>query len=311
MQIGTLIQLQLVIMLIILSGVFFSRKGLVSATTQKQVTDWIINLILPCNIISAFISQDMTREVFLQSVSVLVITALLQLFLVLFSRFFFMGSDPDHSCIMQYGLINSNASFVALPILTEIYGPLGAMLTSSAVIPQRITMWTAGLSLFESRENKQDFKKLLRTIIFHPCIAAVYVGLVLMVLPVSYPYFVTKTLSSIGNCTLFLALFLVGVSASGMKIRDMFSREVLYFNIWRLLLLPILVLAALYLLHVSEIVAGITVIMSGIPVGTTTAILCAKYGKDTAFASALTLSSTILSLLTVPLLYQLVLLLFG
>lgn len=57
---------------------------------------------------------------------------------------------------MQYGLINSNASFIGLPVLSEIYGALGGLLTSMVVIPQRVTMWTAGVKLFDDKARTKS-----------------------------------------------------------------------------------------------------------------------------------------------------------
>ena len=46
--------------------------------------------------------------------------------------------------------------------------------------------------------------------------------------------------------------------------------------------------------------------MTGMPAGATTALLAAKYGADEEFASQLVVTSTILSLVTTPLLMLLI-----
>ena len=71
----------------------------------------------------------------------------------------------------------------------------------------------------------------------------------------------------------------------------------------RQLLLPAVCLVALRLLGVVDpLTAGVSVVLTGMPIGSTTAILAQKYGADAQFASKCVFISTLTSLVTVPIL---------
>ena len=55
------------------------------------------------------------------------------------------------------------------------------MYASVAMIPQRIVIWSAGISCFTKAESPM---KVFKRVALHPCIIAVYIGLIYMVLPI-------------------------------------------------------------------------------------------------------------------------------
>ena len=69
----------------------------------------------------------------------------------------------------------------------------------------------------------------------------------------------------------------------------------------RQLVLPALVFLGCRLLHIDPILTGVSVLLVGMPVGSTAPILAAKYGGDYVFAGKCVILSTVLSLFTVPL----------
>ena len=80
--------------------------------------------------------------------------------------------------VLQYATVCSNAGFLGNPVAEGLYGSIGLLYASVYLIPQRIVMWSAGISYFtESPSRKEVVKKVLT----HPCIVAVEIGIVLMV----------------------------------------------------------------------------------------------------------------------------------
>ena len=68
------------------------------------------------------------------------------------------------------------------------------------------------------------------------------------------------------------------------------------------ILIPLAVFIPLRLLGVDPIVRGVVVLISGMPAGSTTAILASKYDGDAEFASRMVFVSTLASIVTLPLL---------
>lgn len=87
---------------------------------------------------------------------------------------------------------------------------------------------------------------------------------------------------------------------AGVNIRTIFTKLTLYYSGLRLLAIPLVTLLICRILGTSELVTGVSVLLAGMPAGSTTAILAEKYDGDAVYASGCIFVSTLLSLLTIP-----------
>lgn len=296
-DLGIVRDLQLVLFSLMLVGWLLGKLKLVEAPGRKTLTDLLINVILPANIIQSF-KMEMNRAI-LVSVALILLSALgVQLLSYLLSRCLYRRVEPGRRSVLRYATICSNAGFMGNPVVEGIYGADGLMYGSIYLIPLRFFMWTAGLACFTETSLRKSFKKLL----VHPCILAVWAGFGLMASQLQLPGFADKTLSALSACTLPVSILIIGTILSEVDIRSVLSGTTLYFCFVRLILIPGLVLVLSKLLGFGSLVTGVSVILSGMPAGSTTAILAEKYGGDSVYASKCVFLSTALSLITIPLL---------
>ena len=83
--------------------------------------------------------------------------------------------------------------------------------------------------------------------------------------------------------------------------RDLVSPMMFVLVFVRQLLLPAVVFFGCVLLHIDPLLTGVSVLLVGMPIGSTSPILAAKYGGDYVFAGKCVILSTVLSLFTIPL----------
>ena len=190
----------------------------------------------------------------------------------------------------------SNAGFIGMPVAAAVYGNLGLLYASVFLIPQRIFMWSYGLSMFTTVSGREVVKK----IITHPCIIACFVGLILMLTQWQLPAVAENTITTIGNCNTALSMMVIGMILADANIFALFDKEVLAYSLLRLLVMPVALYAVCLLLKVPALVTGVCVILTGMPAGATTSILASKYHADEIFATRLVVASTILSMVTIP-----------
>lgn len=100
-----------------------------------------------------------------------------------------------------------------------------------------------------------------------------------------------------------MSMILIGaiIGSSDINLRNLLDRDTVLYCLIRLGIIPLLVLLACRVARVNDFVTIISVILSGMPMGGTTAILAEKYNGDSAFASKCVAVSTALSLITTPL----------
>lgn len=294
-----MLTLQSQLFILILLGVLLAKLGVINGAGRKCLSALLIDLILPCNIVNSFLGGAAVTADFMRNcLYAFCICAAIQIVAILGSRVLFRRFEQAKSSVLSYGMICSNSSFIGLPVAEALYGSMGVMYTSIFQIPIRFTMWTAGLSLFTNVERKDALKKLA----VHPCIIAIFVGLALMVLPVELPGFALETVASLSRCCIPVSMLVIGSILAGASIGSLFDPKVLWFCFLRLVAFPLAVYGALTFLPIDPLLKSISVLMTGMPAGSTTSILAEQYGCDSLFASRLVFASTLFSVATLPLL---------
>lgn len=292
-----MLNLQFELFLLMLAGFVVRKLGILNPQARQKLTAFFIDVILPANIVVSFHIQ-FTAQVFRSCGEILAIAFGVQLLSWLLSRFLFLRAPHGRQMVVRYGTICSNSGFMGNPVVQGVYGMEGLLYASIFLIPVRIFMWSAGLSLFTVTDKKGMAKKLLT----HPCIVAVFIGIALMLVNFRIPAFAMSTLTSLSNCTTAVAMVIIGTILAEVDIRHVVDKLMLYYSFIRLVFIPLLVFLLLWLLRVPPLLTGVGVLLSGMPAGSTTAILAEQYGCDAEYASKCVLFTTVLSMGTLPLL---------
>lgn len=301
MKFEAMANLQVVLLLILASGWFARRLNILKENTSGQLSDILINIVLPCNIIDSFIKQEFSIEILENSLWTLAIGTAALAGAYLLGKVVYFRFEDKKKRVMQYATINSNAIFVGFPVIESVFGDIGVLYASIAIIPLRVAMWSFGLSLLAvSKTETPKRGGAFKSVMLHPCMIGVYLGFVGMLVQHYIPEFLSTTLHTISSSTTFLSMFTVGALLYGTKLKDLFHFDEFYYCLIRLVVLPCLIFLVLSLLRVDSMLRGIEVLIMAMPGGTTTAILAAKYECNASFASQIIFLSTVLSMITLP-----------
>ena len=198
--------------------------------------------------------------------------------------------------------------FLGSALVDGIWGSSGLLLSSIYLIPQRVAMWSVGVSYFlqdekpaSKEEMRADRRAVLRKTFTHPCILAVVVGMVLMASQLPLPGFLGRTVKSLSNCNMGVSMILIGAIIGSSRMGKLWDKDCFLYCLIRLGLIPAAVLLGCRLCGADSLVTGVSVVLAAMPMGGVTAVLAEKYGGDSAFASKCVAVSTVLSLITTPL----------
>lgn len=283
--------------LMVIIGIILRKKGVLTENSKGVLTELVLNLILPCSIITSF-NIDFNMGILKIFGTIMAVGIIAQVLCYLICRFAFGRFEIRQRKVLKYGTLVSNSAFLGNPIAESTFGATGLMYSSIFCIPTRIVMWSAGLAQFtDETDKKAAFKK----VVFHPCMIAVYIGISLMITGLKPPAFVYNTIVSIGRCTTPLTMLLIGSMIAEVKdLKTMINKDILYFTVIRIIVIPGLVYLGCRLAGVDPIITGVSVLLSGMPAGSTTAIMAAKYDGDYIFATKLVVFSTIMTLISIP-----------
>ena len=292
-----MVDVQTVLFIYMAVGFGCRKAGIFNDVARDKLTDFVVFVTLPCMIFESF-NMAFSLESLKQGALALLIAVGMSCVALLLGKVLYNRFPYEEKSILQYGTLVSNSGFAGLPVVSGAYGDEGLFLGSLFIIPTRILMWSAGISLFTRADAKQAVKKVL----LNPGIIAVEVGLVRMLFQIPLPHFVDTAVDNLGGCTSPMAMALVGAILVDVPLKTVFDLKSCYLVAVRQFLLPGICLAALRLLHVDPLTIGVSVVITGMPIGSTTAILAQKYVADAKFASKCVFISTLTSLVTVPIL---------
>lgn len=297
MEIGRLMTLQGMLFLLTGIGIVIRKSKLLPDNAQGMLTDLILYVILPCNIALSF-RIDLNREL-LQNLGLAFLVAwIVQGIAWTLSRLLYNRYPEPTKRVLQYATVCSNGGFMGNPIAESVFGAEGLMYASIFLIPQRIVMWSAGITLFTEAPNKRT---LVKKVLTHPCIIAVFVGLFLMIFRPVLPEFVEKTASSLGSCTTPLSMLMVGMILADVEdVKSIFSWGIIRYTLIRLIILPGIIFIGCRIFKIDLLVTGIGVLMTAMPAACMTTILANKYHGDSLFASKCVVFSTAMTLVTLP-----------
>lgn len=292
-----LVDLQLMMFSLIIIGLILKKVGVVGKTGQKNITDLVIDIILPCNIIKSFMVK-FSLDIIKDFAQIFIISIIIQVCCVILGNVLFIKASESRKKCLRYGTICSNAGFMGNPIAEGVFGSMGLTLASIYLIPQRIMMWSEGIAVFTDAPSK---KELAKKVLKHPCIIACEVGILLMLTGWNPPLFINEVITSISNCNTAMSMLVIGMILADADPKTLIDKDILFFTAIRLLVIPFLVWVPCRFGPVDNLVKGVSVLLAAMPAGATTTILASKYDGNAEFAVKMVVFSTAASLISTPL----------
>ena len=268
MNLNNLLEMQGELLLLMVLGYFLARIGMITPDNRRFMTNLVVNVILPFNIVKSF-DMPFAREILTLGGFMVLANILVQAGSYLLSRLFFHRYGEDQRKVLEYATIVSNAGILGNPVAEGVFGSMGLLYASIYLIPQRIFMWSVGVTLFTG--EKGDWKKTMKKVVTHPCIVAVAIGMVLLLTPLTLPGVLGATVRSVASANTAMCMLLVGSLLDGVKLREMVDRDSLLFCFVRLFLIPGIALVLCKLANIDDLAAGVVVLLTAMPAASTTA----------------------------------------
>ena len=303
----SLLTMQGMMFLMILIGAGLRKIQIVTTEGRRSMTNLVVNLVLPCNILYAFSNAD--ASAFRSMLVVVVMAFLIQLVWYLLSKVLWRDMQGNRRGVMRYAFQFSNCGYLGNPVIEGLYGVQGLVYASVFLLPVRLFMWSVGLECFQ--EEAGSFRKTIRRALTHPCVLATILGVLWMFFPIKLPDFLYNTISGFNQCLTPLTMLVIGFIMAETDLRKMFCKDLFVITALRLLIQPMLVLAVCRLLNLETLVAEVVTVLVSMPVANTTALLASQHDCDYTFASNVVVFTTLVSMITIPIYGLLVGVVFG
>lgn len=300
MQISILLMQEIVKLFVIMfMGYVVVKAGLMKASESKSVSVILVYLVNPCVIVNAF-QVEYTPEVqkgLILAVMAAVVIHLLYLLLTAILK------HPLHLNVIERATaIYSNAGILVIPLVQVLLGQEYVIYSSAFITVQLVLLWTHCKSML-CEESKLEWKKILLNV----NIISIFVGVILFVSRISLPSGVQSVLGMMNNLMGPLGMLLAGMVIADVSMKNVFLRKRNYLSAaLRLLIYPVLSLAVMKIISLFAPVSDfkqilLTVYLASVtPACTTVTSMAQLYDKDAGYASSLYVLTTLLSIVTMP-----------
>lgn len=294
-------------------GFLLFKTKKITEQGSKTIANVLVYAVLPAVIIKSFCKAPTVENMTALGVSALLGFGAL-LISIIISRLFFNNAPLD-----EFASAFSNVGFFGIPLIQATpLGDDGVFYIAAIVAFVNIGQWTYGVMRLTQKSVKETFSpvKLLTS----PFIIATLVGLVLFFTGFGktlYEVAITKkvvcgVIDGLSMVNTPLAMMIIGVYLAQVDFKTLFTTKAIYtVSLIRLVIIPLVVMLAFWL--VPQTFAPIkTAVFIAIacPVGSNVAVYAELHGKDYAHAVKTVTSSSIFSIITMPLLIMLAGLIF-
>ena len=299
-----MLRLQFIIFSLIGIGFVTRKKGIVSREGQRSITDLVINVVLPCNIVTSFV-QELPDSALRDCAMIFLISVGMEAMCMLYARIAYRNVEANKQTCLTYGTLVSNAGFLGNPVAEGVYGPMGLMLASVYLIPVRVIMWSKGIAIFS---GESDRRQTLRKVVTHPCVIACMIGIVIMLADLLagvsiVPEWLFDMLKTVGRCNTGLSMMVIGMILSDIDMEQLMDKLVIRYTVERLIVIPGALGMILFGLSRLGVVTGLSpnlaVLLAAMPAPATTSMLSSKYNCAPDFATKMVILSTLCSIPTI------------
>ena len=305
MNISILLMQQIVqLFLMIFMGYLIVKTGLVRDDDSKVLSKIILYLIVPCVIINAFQVDYTTDTVkgLLIAFAASVMTQVILLVVISVAGKLLHLNEVEVASVYY-----SNSGNLIVPIVTFILGQEWVLYGCVFLSVQLVFLWTHCKKII-SREASYDWKKIILNI----NMISIFIGVILFFTGIRLPEIIGNTLASVGTMIGPASMIVTGMLFAGMNLKQIFANKRVYFiTFLRLIVVPLIALVLIKLSNLASFSADGNKIMLIVflaiitPSASTVTQMCQVYGNDSRYASAINVMTTLLSIITMPVMVML------
>ncbi|NOW87748.1 hypothetical protein B0H39_005779 [Clostridium beijerinckii] len=296
--ISTIVGQVSIMYVLMIIGFIAYRKKLINEEGAKQISNLLVWIINPMIMLTRY-----QMEFSMEKLKELGISFIVSLCAMLIG--FFIGKIifKKEQRIDKFAIGFANAGFIGIPLVTSIMGIDKVFFLSAYLVCFNILSYTYGIYMVSNNKKLITIKSVL----LNPGVMAVAFGLLVFISPIKIPKVFYDAFNLVGQTNTPIAMILLGIYIAKSKLITLFNDKHAYFVASiKLIIIPIVIMIIFkflppYLIEIKKVV----LIAMATPVGLTVPMFSQMYGGDYEYGAKLVGLSTLLSLITIPIILYL------
>lgn len=302
MPISTLGGLVIKIAVMIVLGFVLKRKSVINDEVQRGLSNLLLVAILPVSILASSL-ENIERPDAICLLQAVIITTGYYIAAIILSK------SISKKITLQNGeeklFVNlsvfANVGFIGFPLIIAVFGAEANLYAVIYNMEYQIFLVLYAIRMI-SGKNKINVKNIF----YDPMNLASFVSIILFFFPVHLPGPLLECLSSIGDMVVPMSMIIIGCQLSDIKLTELIANKMaLIVSALRLLIFPIIMMVILHFIHINATLAASMILLTALPSGSLNAILAEQYDCYPKEAALTVVESTVLMIITLPIIFLL------
>lgn len=286
-----------ILFLIMAVGFYARRKRILNDEITQGLSELLLTITMPLLTLASF-HFNFSKEMLINAGLIVICSIVLHIFAFFSGKVLYLKYPDKIRKVLIFTAVFCNCGFMGYPILESLFGKTGIFYGSMYSAVYNFFVWTVGVKIFTGKNDPGSFKKALA----NPGLIAVFLGLILFIFSIKLPFPIYRALDLVGSMTTPISMLIIGSTLAESNFSKLFSNiPIFYGTLVRLILIPLITLWILKLTGLNEPLIKIFVTTIAMPAAANTVIFAKKFKGDALLASQLVFVSTLLSIVTIPL----------
>ncbi len=286
----------LTLFLLMAVGYGLKKKDILTSSMLPKLSTILLYIVSPAIILDCFQVERSAALDYQLMVGGMALVGTYVLYILL-SFLVFRRQDADLRGVLRFASIYGNTGFMGLPLIQAVLGNEAVMVTVISMGVFNVATWTHGVANIGGRQAIS-----LKKAVVNPGVISFAVALVLYLVNFTFPWPVGNVFTHLAGLNTPLAMLVIGAQMASADFRAVFSNAKLYGVCFlKLIVVPVITILVLLPFRLDGMIFMTVVILSACPTAGNTNLFCQLFHKDSTMAAQQVTLSTLLCIITLPL----------
>ncbi|GGH74978.1 putative permease [Pullulanibacillus pueri] len=271
----------------------------------RSLSTTIIYILSPFLAFKTFYEADLNMDTFYLVIYAFSLTIVLLALIYAYSRI--RKHSTEDYCALVLGTVFMNAGNYGVPVALFAFGDAGLHTAVILMVIQSLSMSTVGIYFAAKGGDKGEKLAPWRRVLKIPIAYGALLGVGFNSLSLSLPETLERPVNLISDATIPMVMLLLGMQLANITLKNMQIEKVTVAVVARLFISPLIALVLIWILPVSGMVAKVILLIAAMPTAANTTIYALQFNTKPNIVTSTTLLSTLLSVVTIPVLIHLLL----
>lgn len=299
------------VLLYAIPGFILVKVNKASVNHLKTLAAILLYILSPCMIINAFQQIERSKKMAINMAVFTLITFLLQVLMILLAfifAYFVNKKLSDEKKLKRIGLVATalgNVGFFGLPIIRSLLAdyPEAQVYSTLFVLSMNLLIFTVGAFAVTGDKKYMSFKSL----ILNPTTISVFVALIIFAFDFKFydagkfGHLLGDGIELLGKATTPVSMIILGMRLAASSLVHVFTNIRAYIvSITKMVIFPLLCFLIVYFTPLDYSMRASIVILACAPCASVILNLSELLGSEQEYSANLVLISTMLSIITIP-----------